>query len=190
MGVCPAMGLNARVVESDGKQPKPSLADAEVRALEPVLRACARRTVSNPSVIDDLVQETLLAAVAGLDAFDGRSALRTWVVSILSRKVVDHYRRSERWAARETEEDEQRLLEATSRRSPEHELSDRQAFRVLEAALGDLPAQERLAIVLADVEELDREEVCNVLGVSATHLRVILHRGRHRLRRALEVAGV
>jgi RNA polymerase sigma-70 factor (ECF subfamily) len=141
-------------------------------------------------VIDDLVQETLLAAVTGLHAFDGRSLLRTWVVSILSRKIVDHYRRSERWAAKETLLDDPDLVCPTSRPSPERELSDRQALGILEKALGDLPAQERLAIVLSDIEEMDREEVCNVLAVTATHLRVILHRGRNRLRRALEIAGV
>lgn len=166
-----------------------TLTDEDVRALEPVLRGCARRAISDRSVVDDLVQETLLAAIRGIDAFDGRSALRTWVVSILGRKIVDHYRRAGRWDG-EPAREEQVLVMPTPSSSPEQKLADRQAMKVLDAAIRSLPSQERMAVVLCDVEEVDREEACNALGVNATHLRVILHRGRNRLRKALEDAGL
>ncbi|MBX3192273.1 MAG: sigma-70 family RNA polymerase sigma factor [Labilithrix sp.] len=159
------------------------LTDADIRAMEPMLRACARRSIGNPTAVDDVVQETLLGAVAGIASFDGRSTLRTWLVGILSRKVVDHFRRAKRWESLDEAEDE---LIAPASRTPDRAIDERRMLRTIERALQDLPVQERMAVVLCDVEELEREEVCNALDVTSTHLRVLLHRGRHRLRRALE----
>jgi RNA polymerase sigma-70 factor (ECF subfamily) len=165
------------------------LTESDVRALEPLLFCVALRAVGNPTAAQDVVQEALLAAVKGLPSFDGRSELRTWVVGILSHKAIDHLRRKRDWDPLESEADDPRLLDTTAR-TPEAELSDRQALGVLERALGELPDRERLAVVLCDVEGLERNEVCNVLSIGATHLRVLLHRARHRLRKALEDAGV
>src|SRR5262249_48635098 len=134
----------------------------------------------------------LLAAIQGLASFDGRSQLRTWLVGILSHKAVDHFRRTRgrRWDAAGAGDAEDEGLLAPFQRTPESELSDRQALGVLERALADLPDRERMAVMMCDVEGAPRDEVCNVLGVRPTHLRVLLHRARHRLRKALEDAGV
>jgi RNA polymerase sigma-70 factor (ECF subfamily) len=167
-----------------------ALTEADVKGLEPVLRVVALRTVGDPTVAEDLVQETLLAAIVGLATFDGRCALRTWIVGILSHKAVDYFRRGRRWDPIEDQDESDPRLVSGWTRSPEAAMSDRQALDVLEVALKALPDKERLAVVLCDVEDLDREEVCNVLGVRATHLRVLLHRARHRLRKALQDAGV
>jgi RNA polymerase sigma-70 factor (ECF subfamily) len=175
-----------------GGGPGRHLSESDVRALEPVLRAVARRAVRDATAVEDLVQETLLSAIRGLQRFDGRSELRTWVVSILSHKTVDHFRRSRTRREEITDdpgEDDAGLL-TLGPRTPETEMSQREALRVLERAIENLPEKERLAIVFCDIEGLERDEVCNVLGVRATHLRVLLHRARHRLRRALEDAGV
>jgi RNA polymerase sigma-70 factor (ECF subfamily) len=165
------------------------LTESDVRALEPLLFAVALRAVGNQTTAKDVVQDALLAAVKGLENFDGRSDLRTWVVGILSHKAVDHLRRKRDWVPIDEESEDPRLLECASR-TPEAQLSDRQALKVLERALAELPDRERLAVVLCDVEGLERNEVCNVLAIGATHLRVLLHRARHRLRKAVEDAGV
>lgn len=166
-----------------------SLTEDDIRALAPILRSVACRAVGDATVAKDLVQETLLAAIKGLDTFDGRSEVRTWIIGILSHKVLDHFRRARRWDVVELDEDTSRLLEP-SRKTPEGDLSNQQALDVLERALRSLPEKERMAVVLCDVEGLSREEVCNALEVSPTHLRVLLHRARHRLRKSLEDAGV
>ena len=170
------------------KKMRASLNDADVRALTPVLRAVALRSVSDRTAAADLVQEALLAALEGLAGFDGRCSLRTWVVGILARKAVDHFRRRRRWDEVELGEDDPTLHAPGP--SPERELSERQALSRVERALASLPDKERMAVVLCDVEGLGRDEVCNAIGVQASHLRVLLHRARHRLRKSLEDADV
>lgn len=162
----------------------------QVRALEPILRVVARRTVNNRAMCEDLVQETLLAALTNLATFDGRCELRSWVIGILSHKTIDHFRKERRWQSEDAETSQDPRVFAPSTRTPESELSDKQSLHILERALHELKEQERMAVVLCDVEGLPREEVCNVLGVQATHLRVLLHRARHQLRKALEDADM
>ncbi len=77
-------------------------------------------------------------------------------------------------------------MAAPSPEDVERVVAARQQLRAVERALDALPERERLAVMLKDIEELESEDCCNALGVSATHLRVLLHRGRNRLRRALE----
>jgi len=173
-----------------GEPPPGVLSDADIREATPALRAYARRAVGDAAVAADLVQETLLAAVAS-PSFEGRSRVRTWLIGILSHKVVDHLRSAGRW--RTTDVDEAApadLLDLPAHPSPESALARRQAMDVVQRALGDLPPRERLAVLLIDVEGVERTETCNVLGVQPTHLRILLHRGRHRLRKALEHAGM
>ena len=67
-------------------------------------------------------------------------------------------------------------------------VSARQQLSAVERGLASLPELERLALLLCDVEGAGRDEVCNALDVTATHLRVLLHRGRNRLRKMLEHA--
>jgi RNA polymerase sigma factor (sigma-70 family) len=159
-----------------------ALSDHAVRELEPVLYRFALRAVRDPELARDLTQDALVVAVAQYAEFGGRSSLRTWVVGILSHKVMDHFRRR----ATRASEDDSDLVTAPSDEDVERVVAARQELSVVERALAELPEQERMALLLTDVEGLDREQSCNVLGVTATHLRVLLHRGRNRLRRMLE----
>jgi RNA polymerase sigma-70 factor (ECF subfamily) len=150
--------------------------EAAVRQLEPVLYRFALRATRNPELSRDLTQEALLAAVAQAATFAERSSLRTWVVGILAHKVTDHRRRSA--VRRVVLEDEGDLLATPSAEDVERVVSARQELRAVDRALAALPERERLALLLLDVECVDRTEACNALGVSATHLRVLLHRAR------------
>ena len=152
--------------------------------MEPVLHRFALRATRDAELARDLVQEALLAAVAQRREFGGRSSLRTWVVGILSHKVLDHFRRRAVRAAGEGDDAE--LLAAPSAHDVERVVAARQELAAVDRALAALPELERLALLLADVEGVERQDCCNALGVSATHLRVLLHRGRNRLRRMLE----
>lgn len=162
----------------------PLLAESEIRKLEPILRRFALRATRDPELSRDLTQEALATAVAQAATFGGRSSLRTWVIGILAHKVTDHLRR--RAVRREDGDDDEALLAAPSAEDVERVVMARQELANVERALRELPDRERLALLLIDVEELDRTDVCHVLGVSATHLRVLVHRGRNRLRRMLE----
>jgi RNA polymerase sigma factor (sigma-70 family) len=162
----------------------PGILEADVRRLEPVLYRFALRATRDPELSRDLTQEALLAAVAQAATFAERSSLRTWVVGILAHKVIDHRRRT---AVRRAEiDDDGDLLAAPSAEDVERVVMARQELRAVDRALVSLPERERLAVLLLDVECVDRTEACHALGVSATHLRVLLHRGRNRLRRMLE----
>ena len=164
---------------------------AELAGLLPMLRGFTRRALGTDNAGEDLVQDALLAATEGLAGFRGGARLGTWVVGILSHKIIDHLRRLHRWREEALDEaEEPRLLDAPPARNPEQQLARREALRVIEAALSTLPERERMAVLLVDVYTADHDEACHALAVSATHLRVLLHRGRHRLRRKLEDADL
>lgn len=160
------------------------ISDEEVRQLEPVLYRFALRAVRDAEIARDLTQEALLAAVAQRAAFGGRSSLRSWVVGILSHKVIDWFRRRGTRLAEGGDAPE--LLSAPSLHDVERVVAARQELARVERALARLPELERLALLLCDVEGMEREDCCHALDVSATHLRVLLHRGRNRLRGMLE----
>jgi RNA polymerase sigma factor (sigma-70 family) len=169
-------------------EPAEVFSDDEVADLEPVLYAYAVRAVADPDAARDLVQDTLLAAIAGRSGFEARASLRTWCIGILTHKVLDLFRARKRvpLVADETPDD---LAEPLERR-PDRVIERRQALSLLDAGIRELPELERLAVLLVDVEGFDRGEACRELGITANHLRVLLHRGRHRLRRMLESRGV
>jgi RNA polymerase sigma-70 factor (ECF subfamily) len=135
----------------------------------------------------DLVQETLAAALADPSRFSHQSTLRTWLIGILSHKVADYFRKRYQAAFEPLDEaDSPDLLATPSASEVERAVMARQELSRVDRALTRLPRGERLALLMVGVEGVDREEVCRILGVTATHLRVLLHRGRHRLRRMVE----
>lgn len=169
------------------------------------LMGYAIRFVSDRSVAEDLVQETLLAALKGRDRFAGASSERTWLIGILKNKVVDHYRKASRETRLEHPEQlsdygDQDYLAAgpdagswqPERRptawsvDPNDPVEQQQFWDHLQNCLAGL--DERLARVytLRDIREIEYEEVCNALAVTPTNLRVMLHRARKLLRRCLE----
>lgn len=152
--------------------------------VQPVLLGYAQRAVRQPELAQELVQESWLAALRHIDSFDGRASLRSWMVGILKHKIVDHFRR----AAREAQLD----VAPESSVAPEAEPSlDRQrAATIAREGLTRLPPLQRAAVELCDVRGLDRDETARELGVERGHLRVLLHRGRQRLREELQSAGV
>jgi RNA polymerase sigma-70 factor (ECF subfamily) len=157
--------------------------DRALRDLRPVLSRFALRATGNVDLAQDLVQDALVAAMSATTPFAGRSSLRTWVLGILSHKVMDHFRAQRR---PEAGADDPELLQTASEADLERATMAKQTLRRVEEALATLPERERLVVLLVDVEGVDREAACHALDVSATHLRVLLHRGRNRLRRSVE----
>lgn len=159
--------------------------EAAVRHVEPLLRRIALQAMRNEVVARDLVQETYLAAWQYRSTYDGRSDLRNWMAGILRRKIADHYRRTRReiltaWPP------EPRHPSALA----DDQVDGREKRRMVERHLVELPERERAAVLLCDIEHRDRARAARALGVTRGHLRVLLHRGRLRLRHGLCDDGV
>jgi len=180
--------------------------DALVRTWSPQLLRYARRFVATDASAQEVVQETWLAVVRGLDRFRADSSLRTWVFAILvnqarRRGVAD--RRTVPVATLSDEDgpavDPERFLPAGEYwadawrpgRGPQswgpeaHVLSQEVRARLLEA-LEQLPSRQREVVVLRDVLGLSGEEVATQLGLTLGNVRVLLHRGRVKVREQLE----
>jgi RNA polymerase sigma-70 factor, ECF subfamily len=161
--------------------------------------------VGDQSVAEEVVQDTWVAVLRGLRSFEGRSSLKTWIFSILTNKAKTRgvrERRSIPFSALtdpdtpdDTAVDQARFVSNGSwaapparwdDHTPERLLLSRESRVYLEAALADLPASQRAVVTLRDIEDLDPAEVRNILEISETNQRVLLHRGRSRLRTAME----
>ena len=171
------------------------------------MKRVARTYVASEAVAEEIVQETWMAIVTGIDRFEGRSALATWMFSILTNQAKSHNARERRAvpfscvaprAADEpavnpdrfqTDDDAWPGHWATPPRpwqKPDRRLLSLEARDRLKAALAELPDRQRLIVGLRDVEGHSAEEVCELLDLSQENQRVLLHRGRSRLRAILE----
>lgn len=175
-----------------------------VESMHGRLLALARTFTRSSALAEDIVQETWLAVIRGLPGFEERSALRTWVYAILVRRARTLAAREAR-AGRAVplpegaEPDSFEWEPGTGRQGlwegrpapwdvqdPATVLQMREALEVVEQALASLPETQRQVVLLRDVEDMAPSDICNVLGISGTNQRVLLHRGRARIRRALD----
>ena len=161
----------------------------------------ARLQLRNDAWAEDAVSETLLAALSKPQSFSNRSQLKTWLVGILKHKVIDILRLRQREVSLGDDEgDGSDELDALMFKAdghfatmpadwgdPEHELSSRQFFAVLEACTEELPAAMGRVFLMREWLELPSEQICKELNLSATNLYVQLHRARLRLRECLEL---
>ena len=176
----------------------------------PFLMRLALMHVPSRAIAEEVVQDTWLAVLNGIDRFEGRSSLRTWIAGILL-NIGAHPRsaRAPRAAvlvscgAGEEGRDEPAVDpdRFQSRRdsnpgawarppaewaSPEERLGHEEARRVLLEAIAELPPRQREVIALRDISGWSAEETRNALGLSETNQRVLLHRARSKVRQALE----
>ena len=180
---------------------------ALVREYHPSLVRVARIYVSTQAAAEEVAQETWLGVLRGLDRFEGRSSLRTWIFRILANIARTRAKRDGRTLpfsalqdpARvpEAAVDSDRFLDPEHPRWPGHWAAKPEAWpeealvaaetreRLAEAIEG-LPATQRAVISLRDVEGWSSEEVRNALDLSETNQRVLLHRARSKVRAALE----
>lgn len=160
------------------------------------------------NVVEDVVQETWVAVVRGIDRFEGRSSIKTWIYRILinqARKRGPKERRTIPFSALGPSEDHDPAVPLERLVHPElgpgywpdaprpwdADPGDRavaaEIREVIGRAIENLSDAQREVITLRDVEGWDSEEVCDALGVSAVNQRVLLHRARTSVRAALEV---
>jgi RNA polymerase sigma-70 factor (ECF subfamily) len=181
-----------------------------VEAWSPALLRLARLHVPSHAVAEEVVQEAWLAVLRGLDRFEERASLRTWVTSIVLNKARTHGRRERRMLpfaslARRHEEgrDEPAIDPARFQRpgderpgwwahpparwgDPEAWIDDQETRAVLLRTIASLPPRQREVITLRDVLGWSEAEACTVTGVTEGNERVLLHRARAKVRAALE----
>lgn len=164
-----------------------------------MLLALARRHVATATAAQDVVQETVLAVLAGLDRFEQRSSLRTWVIGILvhqARRTGARARRSLPFSSvgPEPAVDPSRF-DRTGHwavppvrwdTEPEERLGAAELRAVIDAAIAALPRRQREVITLRDVLGLDPADTGWALRVTGGNQRVLLHRARSRVRAAVE----
>lgn len=150
----------------------------------------------DPSLAEDAVQDTLMAALAQRDSFEGRSQLRTWLTAILKNKVIDLVRKRGRGLPADAlqlgEEDDSaggsfdtrgRWIDPpASWGLPDAALESRQFWRVYQKCCQRMPERHALVFSMREVMDLSTEEICKKLEISKSNLHVILYRARLRLR--------
>lgn len=165
-----------------------------------VLYRFALLRVKDPHLAEDLVQDTFISALEGLDTFKGDSSVRTWLIGILKHKILDQFRKSSREIVSadlealegETQDETFNRLEqwrrapSSWREGPDKLLENKEFWKVFIHCFEGLPESFRRAFALRELDGLKTEEVCKILEVTATNLWVMLHRARARLRNCLD----
>ena len=181
-----------------------------VDELSPALLRLAMAYVPSRAVAEEVVQDTWLGVINGIDRFEGRSSLRTWIYRILlntartrgrrERRTLpfSYFRRRaeeggdepavepERFQGRRGEQPGAWARPPVEWSAPEDVLAGAEARRVMLEAIAALPPRQREVITLRDIQGLSAEEARNALDVSETNQRVLLHRARSKVRAALE----
>jgi RNA polymerase sigma-70 factor (ECF subfamily) len=177
-----------------------------VREWSPSMLRLARMYVRDKAAAEEVVQEAWLGVLQGIDRFEGRSALKTWVYRILVNRAMTKGQREARsvpfatLAANEIAADDAAVdvdrfthdgaWASPPRRwqdQPELALRSAETLEVARAAIAQLPEMQRAVITMRDLEGFDAEDTRNALEISESNQRVLLHRARAKVRDALEM---
>lgn len=161
----------------------PSVEQVAESLSEPLLRYLVRYT-GEPAVAEDLLQETLLRITRALPNFEARSSLKTWAFRIATNVAADHFRKPAN-RAHIVEVDESTALSDDSQPVDDQLVVDEMNACVRQVIDG-LPADYRAALVLHELEGHTAAEVAEICGSSLATAKIRIHRGRQRLRAALQ----
>lgn len=146
--------------------------------------------VSDSEIAKDLVQETFLAGLKSMKNFKGEASERTWLISILKRKIIDHYRRINsnkgkaevRMTYNNGSEDEGDWLEERVAdpydRTAEDDIENTELNTAIHNCLNKLPEKQAQVFKMKTIQGFDTEVICNELNITASNLWVIIHRAR------------
>ena len=163
------------------------------------LVAYALRQMGDRDTAQDVVQDTLVAALTTRQAFAGRSALRTWLVGILRHKIMDHYRERSRTPASldalldegiDADIDTNSMHRAAAEYGidPAQSLEHKRFWETFERELSRMPARMAEAFVLSELSSLDTKALCKKLGVTSNLLWVMRFRAKEALRAGMAPA--
>jgi len=174
-----------------------------IAGFRPQMLKFARLQLQDDAAGEDAVQEAIEAALAGLDRFAGRAALKTWLFTILRHKIIDLLRergRSVQISSLEREDEDMdaafdALFSASEHWRPDSRpqpwadphaaLEQRQFWLVFETCLEALPARTARVFMMREFLGLETDEICSTLALTSSHCHVILHRARAGLRQCL-----
>lgn len=165
--------------------------------------------VADREVAEEVVQDTWIAVIEGLDRFEGRSSLRTWIFGIMIHKAKDRGVREKRHKTfssfESVEHDDDEAVDPSrfhqsgewaghwafppqpwDDQTPEKLLASQQAVKAMNKAIETLPQTLKEVLILRDVEGVEAKEACDILKITETNLYVRLHRARERVRQAVE----
>lgn len=196
---CPEYELVCRLASGD----EAAFAEVYARHHRALVRL-ARVYLASEASAEDVAQETWIAVMRALPKFEGRASLKNWIFRILANRAKTRARKEGKQLPFSSVGGEGDLDRSTvepawfqpdghwisiprrwAEDTPERLVSSAETVALLEAELEKLPAKERAVVQLRDFQGWGSEEVCNVLEISAVYQRVLLHRGRSRLRHAL-----
>lgn len=179
-----------------------SVTPSQVEQFRGYLMRYALLQLRDPTTAEDVVQETLLAAVEGSGRFSGRSTIKTWLTGILKHKIIDQVRRQSREQpliqGDNDERSEADIIDALFKADghwqnspanwgdPGKALDNKKFWETLEMCARLMPAKTARVFMMREVMELSTEEICKDLGITATNCWVMLHRARLSLRECLE----
>jgi len=154
--------------------------------------------VDNSELAKDILQETFFSGLKGQHNFRGQASERTWLISILKRKIIDHYRKINSVKGKAEirvnfYEDGDKKGNWLEERAPktwgneaEDNIENAELKIALDNCINNLPEKYRMVFLMKNVQHYDTEEICNELDIKASNLWVIIHRARHQLRKCLE----
>jgi RNA polymerase sigma-70 factor (TIGR02943 family) len=154
--------------------------------------------VNDSDIAKDLVQETFFAGLNSAKNFEGKAAERTWLVAILKRKVIDHYRKinSKKGKAEvrmnfyENSDNEGSWLEERVPQTWDNDadkmIETTELKSALDQCIDNLPEKYAMVFRMKTIQEFETEEICKELDITASNLWVIIHRARTQLRKCME----
>ncbi len=156
--------------------------------------------VRDPDVAEDLVQETLLAALKARTGFAGQASEQTWLIGILKHKIIDHFRKAARENSREYDDgsanDEDDFFDAQGHwridlavwSDPDKSLEQEQFLRIFQDCIERLPPRLTQLFVLREIDGMQSEEICETLSISTlNNFWVMMSRMRVQLRHCLDL---
>ncbi|WP_435264228.1 sigma-70 family RNA polymerase sigma factor [Tenacibaculum sp. nBUS_03] len=154
--------------------------------------------VNNEAIAKDLVQETFFAGLKSAKNFEGKSTERTWLVSILKRKVIDYYRKinSKKGKAEVRmnfyEEGEnggnwiEERVPQSWRNEADYTIENTELKNQIDKCIDSLPEKYAMVFRMKTIQEFETEEICKELDITPSNLWVIIHRARTQLRNCME----
>jgi RNA polymerase sigma-70 factor (ECF subfamily) len=156
------------------------------------------RAIVGDAFADEVVQDAWISAIRALPNFEGRSSLKTWLLHIVSNGAKTRVHRENRMVSLDEhwESEPAEKFDHTGHRyddvlpweqaTPEAILANEQLQAIIEQTFQELPALQRAALTMYDMEGIDMDEICNILSVSSSNVRVLLHRARTTLHHRIE----